>query len=879
MVKLIWVMALVLGGTLLAQAELLMVSDQQRPLPQPAYRADDFVDSIALNASPYEGNHTDGPFAGAGTFYPPEMFLELGVRYYRQALLSSLTKADTPELVRQAWEEHGVQALLLIDPLRITKTPAQVVEAVKRYHPGSVAGIEGPNEVNNKFPPQVLNQQYAGKIDEQAGAAYMDEVYAALKADPATHALPVIAFTGIFTDYSMARPHLGFDYGNMHSYQGDDVPSSSLLMNMTRWNNIYPPGATIRPIQPTEAGYNVEADRTNQQGWTGSIRAQARNIPMLLTEYYLHGIPRTYLFALHNADGYGLLEDDQKTKRPSYHILRNMIAELAEAKWDRAKKQWVKPTFTPRALLFTLENAPPTVHTLTLQRSDGRYQLLIWNEVRNFDRHTQRDLDPGPTSVTMRIARDMGAEAVVLKQNEQGGYDRATVRTTEAGRSLTISVEPMVTIVNLTPASTTPVQEGLPPEAPSGLQVQADEARVWLRWNQPRGSRLPEGFFVYRNGRHVATLPAGVTQLADDTPWIRPGLGYTYGVESFDAQGRPSARVEQVVVTADRRPDLVVEQPRLVGLDGEELQQVRAGDRVRFAALVRNIGQGRTPGDVPVSATFFVNGQFMAWQTVNQVLTPGQGLTLVSQGGGANGDGTWTVTSGMHLLAAMTDDINRIGGEADEGNNWADRSIQVGVESGGVLQGESQPAPGLVDVTNQGRLDWMVPGVGGKQGLQRKQNGRLISEVTTQGQGHVDATAGFAVRSVWRDGEPLKQHEGSHDGLWMNGVGHRFMFSAEADHQRERVLRIHVAGIEGARGRLIARLSDDSAPVFESATWNGNRGNGDWAAIPGGFTAVYTLRYRGGQPGAKLMVEWVLDHEPNAWRGQVRLGAITLSDQ
>ncbi|MDQ2687594.1 MAG: hypothetical protein M3Y28_06980, partial [Armatimonadota bacterium] len=244
---------------------------------------------------------------------------------------------------------------------------------LKQYAPGVVGELEGPNEVNNKFPPQDLNLKYGGQTDEAAGAAFMNDLYKVVHADPTTKTIPIVSYTAIFTDYHLARPCAAFDFSNMHSYQGYDVPSSSLLMNETRFNNILPTGATIKPFVPTECGYNVQADVSNGTGGTGSLSAQALNIPMLTAEYFRHGIRRTYLFALNNADGYGLLESDQKTKRPSYHALQNFVAQLKDATWDPQTKTWRGGDFTPRALLFTLGGAPPTVHSLTLQKKSGEY--------------------------------------------------------------------------------------------------------------------------------------------------------------------------------------------------------------------------------------------------------------------------------------------------------------------------------------------------------------------------------------------------------------------------------------------------------------------------------------------------------------------------
>ncbi len=144
-----------------------------------------------------------------------------------------------------------------------------------------------------------------------------------LKDDPLARAIPVVVYTAIFTDYRLARPHEGFVPAYMLSYQGCDVPSSSLLMNEIRCKRIYPAGATIRPFVPTECCFNVEEDKSNGTLKTGFLRAQAMNIPILLAEYFRHGFRRVHLFNLHNADGNGLLKSDQATKHPSWLALDN----------------------------------------------------------------------------------------------------------------------------------------------------------------------------------------------------------------------------------------------------------------------------------------------------------------------------------------------------------------------------------------------------------------------------------------------------------------------------------------------------------------------------------------------------------------------------
>lgn len=56
-------------------------------------------------------------------------------------------------------------------------------------------------------------------------------------------------------------------------------------------------------------------------------------------------------------------------------------------------------------------------------------------------------------------------------------------------------------------------------------------------------------------------------------------------------------------------------------------------------------------------------------------LHPGESVTLTANGGPAAG--TWTATAGSHTLHAIVDDVNRIPGEANEGNNRLERVLIV----------------------------------------------------------------------------------------------------------------------------------------------------------------------------------------------------------
>ena len=820
--------------------------------PSPAFRADDFTESVGINGSPIRNKEYEKRATRPNTdTYDPQVFYDLGIRYYRMTLKYDLTRDDQPQQVAEAYRRSGARLMALLDHNK-TK-PEEIAGLLKQYDGRAIAEVEGPNEPNNKFAPQNLNLKYKGETDERAAALYMDDVYASLKADPQLRDIPVVAYSAIFTDYNLAKGHTGFDYGNIHSYQGYNVPSSSLEPNITQFNNIYSEGSVIKPFVPTETGYNIEQDKSNGTFNTGSPRAQALNIPMQLAEYFQHGIKRTYLFAIRNADGYGLLESDNVTKRPAYFALKNFLDQIREARWNPQTLSWEgTKEFAPRSLMFELQNAPATVHTLTLQKSSGEYNLLIWNEVRNFDQDAHKELFPAAVPVEIRFGTPVGSNATILTQNDKGAYDTQTALIRNG--ALNVNVPSSVMIIKLSGGPTPRIAA---PVAVTGLAGKATYHSAELTWNaSPRAA----GYFVYRNGWHIGTTTE--PRFFEKTSWLRPGLGYSYEVQAFDQYGQMAPRAKEVLFTPNGRPDLVVTR---VWAENSE-----TGKPAQLRATVKNIGDAPTPVDTTVAVTFFVDGKYTSFGGGGDALEPGQQREVKPDGGNLS----WAPdNAGSYLVTAFADDVNRVSGEIGETNNKTDWTLSVGNTGGGELLVSTQIAPSAVELNREGTRDWVAFGADtteGKEALKivkRKAGANLIGELSEFGEGYLSSTTGSPIR--------IERPEGaSNAGLWWNGAGHGIKFSVPASTE-EQTLKLYVSGINGARGQLGVSLSDDSAPVLSSDVFNGNRaGNG--TPVPDGFSGVYVVKFRAKSANQTLNVSWGMKSEPNQWAGQIRLQAITL---
>jgi subtilase family serine protease len=137
--------------------------------------------------------------------------------------------------------------------------------------------------------------------------------------------------------------------------------------------------------------------------------------------------------------------------------------------------------------------------------------------------------------------------------------------------------------------------------------------------------------------------------------------------EQNDANNTKDLQV--TVGTAINRPDLVITS---LTWSPSALAATKA---VRFTATVKNQGTLTTP-DVVHGVVFRINGTAVAFSDTSKTpLHPGESTTLTANGGPAGG--TWTATSGTRTLQAQVDDLNRIPGEANEGNNIVNRVLLV----------------------------------------------------------------------------------------------------------------------------------------------------------------------------------------------------------
>lgn len=359
-----------------------------------AVSASALLDSIGVTI---HLNYTDGAYADVRKV--GDDLAWVGVRHVREA-----TPGESAPLSSYLWlAQHGVKFTFVI--LGDIDESLRQLDRFAAAAPGSIAAVEGPNEIDN-FPVT-----YRGLKGDAAGLAAQKAIYAHVHGSANLKGVPVYDLTG----YGIA--HVGTragaaDFANHHVYpQNGDQPAYNA--NGALWL----PWAinSVRkyqlPVVLTEFGYFSSP----QAGWNSlgvDEATQAKGVLNGLFDAASLGVTRTYLYELldekpdpgntNNEMHYGLFRNDH-TPKPSASAIRNLTAILRAHAPDGAVG-----TGSPNASSsYALSGMPQSGRSLLLTRSDGRYFVALWNEVPFWDRATGKPLNAPPVSVQV----DFGAKA------------------------------------------------------------------------------------------------------------------------------------------------------------------------------------------------------------------------------------------------------------------------------------------------------------------------------------------------------------------------------------------------------------------------------------------------------------------------------------
>jgi hypothetical protein len=292
------------------------------------------------------------------------------------------------------------------------------LNALVTAHPGSIAAIEGPNEINN-YP-----FSYNGLAGTAAAASYQQALRQAVRADPLLSSVPVLNFTG--SPYTPAAA----DGANAHVYPlAGAQPAESLATAYGKLQAVQPG----LPVYFTEAGYSSLPGRF---GWEGvDATTQAKLTLNLVMDAARLGVASTYLYDLIDdgpdpagdvlADHFGLFTASGVAK-PAAVALHNLTMILADP-------GVAGTSFSPTPLNYSITGLPANAYSLLVEKSSGVYDLIVWAEPTIWSTQTASAVAAAPTSVTI----DLGA---AFAQVETFDPLAASTPLTTAANTETVSI-------------------------------------------------------------------------------------------------------------------------------------------------------------------------------------------------------------------------------------------------------------------------------------------------------------------------------------------------------------------------------------------------------------------------------------------------------
>lgn len=370
--------------------------EKQKVKAEEAVSANEFLNSIGVNSSISK--------RGEDLQHTIEYVKYLGVRWFRTGYEDNVSLDDLKRL-HKATNARFSYGLLSggNDIARLMK------DATFLASEGALLAIEGPNEPNN-WGISYQGEDGGARNSWLPIARLQRDLYQAVKKDPVLKNYPVFHLTenGAQTDNAglqfieipegagtlMPAGTRYADYANCHNYVSH--PSWSGVHDNQTWLSADPGRAC--PVDGLYGNYGS----TWGKHFSGYSEEELQTLPRVTTEtgiaidekdgiteklqacmyvnLYLSQFKRGWKYtavyllrtrsdeAAHEVFSFFNLDGSPKL---AAHYLHNLTTILADTK--------TKPT--TETLAFEVENEPETVHHLLLQKSDGKFELVLWGEL------------------------------------------------------------------------------------------------------------------------------------------------------------------------------------------------------------------------------------------------------------------------------------------------------------------------------------------------------------------------------------------------------------------------------------------------------------------------------------------------------------------
>jgi len=356
--------------------------------PETARSAYGFVNSIGLNTHLNYFDRTYGNFD-----LVERELLSIGIRHLRDGI--HLQDPGYNKLLYGRWIELGKAGIrfdAVLDPRsKLGQLTPQLIAQVEDLSGHTIESFEGPNELDISGDPGWLARD----------RSYQEEILSAVNALGDASRPQVIGPSLALASHGAESdlPLEGFDEGNLHPYPAGKMPSVVFPKQTVLAKHIF--GG--KPIVFTETGYhNALNDHSDQPAV--SEEAAAKYIPRLFLENFARGIPRTYLYEfLDEAPDPGLKDNQlhwglvraNGTEKPAFIALKRLI-ELLNNNCEPS---------SPRQLSWSMSKAEPSIHHLLLQKADGDFDLILWNELPSYDTRQQQDIVNVPAKTLLTLGK------------------------------------------------------------------------------------------------------------------------------------------------------------------------------------------------------------------------------------------------------------------------------------------------------------------------------------------------------------------------------------------------------------------------------------------------------------------------------------------
>lgn len=401
-ISLITILLITASGSIITQ--YIKVANSSATYYVQAQASDDFVESLGI--------HTAFGFCPGRLCdnYPEvkALLAELGIRYIRDIPYPEPWRRRT-----DLYEDYGIRMLAasvrssgkLLDSQHISS----FLIGIKSWG-NMIAGIVGVNEYDNALfhsceETEGCDPNWSETSWQRSYLEYQQRLYEKVKADPELRNLPVVMGPMAHLDNLKQVGDLSgsCDKGNDHSYSGSwGKPSQESGWGRESVRSMDEVVAKVQQACPgeelwiTETGYAEKVDG-QQNKYLVTRKAKAKYIPRIYASYYLQGnIEKTFMFQLLSAvitepTGYGII-DNNLQPTPAYYGIKNMISLLGEAEWNDQTQSWQYPDFDTSSLKYSLEGDNTNINHLLLQKSDGTFYLLLWQEVYVYDDRIGKDI-------------------------------------------------------------------------------------------------------------------------------------------------------------------------------------------------------------------------------------------------------------------------------------------------------------------------------------------------------------------------------------------------------------------------------------------------------------------------------------------------------